>query len=119
MRKFFKKRWLIVLIVIIIIGFFAYKQLTVTGAKKNNSYKVKRQTLKEFLSLSGDIDAEEKTTAKFQTSGLLTWVGVKEGDYVKKYQGLASLDRRELEKNLKKCRIFTFRKQFSLLKVKE
>lgn len=102
MKKFLKKRWLIVLIVIIIIGFFAYKQLTAEGGKKNNSYKIKRQTLKEFLSLSGDIDAEEKATAKFQTSGLLTWVGVKEGDYVKKYQGIASLDKRELEKNLKK-----------------
>ena len=52
--------------------------------------------------MSGEINAEEKATAKFQTSGMLTWVGVKEGDYVKKYQALASLDKRELEKNLKK-----------------
>lgn len=67
---------------------------------KQNSYSVKRQDLKEVLSLSGEIDAKEKADIKFQTSGLLTWVGVKEGDYVKKYQAIASLDKRELQNNL-------------------
>lgn len=67
-----------------------------------NSYTVKRQTLTEVLSLSGDIDAEEKVSLRFQTSGLLSWVGVKEGDYVKKYQVLASLDKRELQNSMSK-----------------
>lgn len=74
------------------------------NAKKNeaNKYTVKRETLIEVLSLSGEIDAEEKVSLRFQTSGLLAWVGVKEGDYVKKYQSLASLDKRELQNNLSK-----------------
>ena len=75
-----------------------------TNSKRSeaNKYTVKRETLTETLSLSGEIDAEEKVSLRFQTSGLLAWVGVKEGDYVKKYQSLASLDKRELQNNLSK-----------------
>lgn len=68
--------------------------------KEANTYTVKRQTLTEMISLSGEIDAKEKAELKFQTSGLLTWVGVKEGDTVKKYQAIASLDKRELQNSL-------------------
>ena len=68
--------------------------------RKANSYVVKREDLIETLSLSGEIDAKEKADVKFQTSGLLAWVGVEEGDYVKKYQVLASLDKRELQNSM-------------------
>lgn len=67
---------------------------------KMKTYQVSRKDLTESLTLSGEIDAEEKADLKFQTSGLLTWVGVKEGDTVKKYQAIASLDKRELTNNL-------------------
>ena len=68
--------------------------------REENTYTVKREDLVETLSLSGEIDAKEKADVKFQTSGLLSWVGVKEGDYVKKYQSLASLDKRELQNSM-------------------
>lgn len=67
---------------------------------KMKTYQVSRKDLTESLTLSGEIDAEEKADLKFQTSGLLTWVGVKEGDSVKKYQAIASLDKRELTNSL-------------------
>ncbi len=69
-------------------------------AKEGKTYTVKKQDLTELLSLSGEIDAKQKADVKFQTSGLLTWVGVKEGDYVKKYQALAALDKRELQNSM-------------------
>lgn len=74
------------------------------NAKKNKAglYTVKRQNLTEVLSLAGEIEAQEKASLRFQTSGLLTWVGVKEGDYVKKYQALASLDKRDLQNSMGK-----------------
>lgn len=53
-----------------------------------------------IISASGKIQAHNVTNLSFQTSGLLAWVGVKEGDQVKKWQGIASLDKRELEKRL-------------------
>lgn len=70
--------------------------------KKEETAQVERTTLEEKLTISGIIDAEEKATLRFQTGGKLTWVGVKEGDFVKKYQGIASLDQREMKKKLDK-----------------
>ncbi len=103
MIKFIKKRWYLLIVIIAIAGFFLYRQTIVKSQlEKEKTYVVKKETLKDTLSLSGEIEAEEKATLKFQTSGMLAGVGVKEGDYVKKYQWIASLDKNELEKNLKK-----------------
>ncbi len=103
MIKFFKKRWYLILIVILIASFVFYKKSTATASKnKVDSYTIKRENLKEVLTLSGEIDASEKASLKFQTSGRLAWVGVKEGDYVKKYQTLASLDQRDVKNRMQK-----------------
>src|SRR3990167_2084606 len=59
--------------------------------KPKETYTVKRQALKETATFSGEVDADEKVKLKFQTAGRLAWVGVKEGDIVKPYQGIASL----------------------------
>ena len=102
--NFLKKRWYIVLGVIIVLAiiFIRNQSTPVNKEKKPETYKIKKETLKETLSLSGEIDAEEKVSLKFQTSGRLAWVGVKEGDYVKKYQVIASLDQRDLKNRLQK-----------------
>lgn len=60
------------------------------------------QDIKNEIILAGQVDAEKIATLKFQASGRLTWVGVKIGDRVKKGQALATLDKRELKKNLEK-----------------
>jgi len=80
--------------------FFARQSTSKATAKKENGYTLKRQDLKEYLSLSGEIDAEERTVLRFQSAGRLNWVGVKEGDYVRKYQAIASLDQRDLKNKL-------------------
>ncbi|MBI5123783.1 efflux RND transporter periplasmic adaptor subunit [Candidatus Roizmanbacteria bacterium] len=101
MINFLKKRWYLVLVTVLVLGFlffkFASKPKTI-----EKSYKVKMTNLKEELSFSGQIDALEKVTLRFQTSGRLAWVGVSEGDYVKKYQSIASLDQRDVKKTLEK-----------------
>jgi macrolide-specific efflux system membrane fusion protein len=103
MLNLLKKRWYIAVIILFVIGFIFYQQVVLTKGEKEIPYKIKRQTLKEELSLSGKIDAAEKVTLRFQTSGRLSWVGVKEGDFVKKYQTMATLDQREMQKNLEKA----------------
>lgn len=106
MITFFKKRIFLVFgfILLLVIGAYTYQRIVNSSEmiKGEKSYVVRRQLIKDTLSLSGEIDADEKATLKFQTSGMLAWVGVKEGDLVKKYQVLASLDQRELQQNLKK-----------------
>lgn len=105
--KFFsrllKKRWYIFLILLIAAGIFLYrKNQSEAQVKKQDKYTVKRQSLKEAVSFSGEIDAEQKATLRFQSSGKLTWIGVKEGDYVQKNQLLAYLDQREVQKKFQK-----------------
>jgi len=77
-----------------------------TGAfqatKKQTQYTVTRVNLQQTLTLSGKIEAEEKALLHFQTSGRLAWVGVKVGDKVSAYQTIASLDQRDVQKNLEK-----------------
>lgn len=101
--RLIKKRWYLIIALIAVVGFLFYRvNINSSIDKKKTTYQVKRQTLTESLSLSGKIDAEEKATLRFQTSGRLSWVGVKVGDYVKKYQGVAALDQREVKKTLDK-----------------
>ncbi|MFH1827258.1 MAG: efflux RND transporter periplasmic adaptor subunit [bacterium] len=100
--KYIKRNWIVVLALVFILGFGVYKQQASAKADAQATYTVKRQDLKESLSFSGDLNSEEKVTLRFQTSGRLNWVGVKEGDYVKRFQTVATLDQRELKKKLNK-----------------
>jgi len=71
-------------------------------AAQYETAKVKKEEIAKTVSASGEIMAERQATLRFQTSAQLIWVGVKEGDKVKKWQAIASLDVREVEKNIKK-----------------
>lgn len=103
MLGFLKKRWYLVLILIIGVGIYLNQQHTAQAKmEKEATYVVERQNMKDILSLAGEINADEHVVLRFQTSGRLAWVGVKEGDMVKKYQTLASLDQRDLKKRLQK-----------------
>lgn len=105
-----KKRLIIFTGIVICIGVIVYMvigrkpDLVSAGpdGKIPEKYIVKRGTLRETFILSGKLDAQEKVSLIFQTGGRLSWVGVKEGDAVKKYQGIASLDVRQLQKDLQK-----------------
>jgi len=105
---FLTKRWYIVLLVVAGIGIYFYQANSAQAKKiQESTYTVKRRDIKETLSLAGDIRAEEHMVLRFQTSGRLAWVGVKEGDIVKKYQTIATLDQREVKKKLEKS-LFTY-----------
>lgn len=54
------------------------------------------------LTASGSIVADRNTDLSFQTGGRLVWVGVAKGDRVKKWQGIASLDQRTIQKTIEK-----------------
>lgn len=100
-RKLSRTRKILLLTVIVVVAIIIYgnlnkKKVVVLTAS------VKRGNLKQVLTIPGTMDAEEKAVLKFQTSGRLAWVGVKEGNYVKKYQSIASLDQTDLKKTLQK-----------------
>lgn len=68
------------------------------------------QSIKDTLSVSGSVDAKDKATIPYGT-GLISWVGAKEDQPVKKWQALAKMDTRTLEKQLQQD-LNNFNKQF-------
>jgi membrane fusion protein, multidrug efflux system len=98
-------KFILIFLVIITAVFVLYiyqNQTKISQKEKLSAYIAKLLDLKQSLTLSGKIQADEKASLKFQTSGRLSWVGVKEGDIVKKWQALASLDQRDVKKALEK-----------------
>lgn len=94
MVGFVKRRWFLVVLtagVAVFAGWYFF--LRVDTSK---GYLIKKQDVTETLTLSGEIDAAEKSTMVFQTAGKLAFVKVKEGDEVKKGQLLAGLDTGDL-----------------------
>ncbi|MEK7526117.1 MAG: efflux RND transporter periplasmic adaptor subunit [Patescibacteria group bacterium] len=94
MFKFVKtKKFLILATIIIAVlggGFLIYKKNT----KETNRQKfaVKEGEVEEELILSGTIWADEYVKLNFPIAGKISWVGVKEGQEVKKGQALMKLD---------------------------
>lgn len=112
MKKLLKSKLLWIIIILVVVGITIGSSTAKTNKAKNaktTTYTVTKQTVKETLSIAGTVEAEETATLRFQSSGLLAWVGVKEGDSVQKYQAIASLDQEELQKTLQKY-LYTYDK---------
>lgn len=79
---------------------YTKKQQAAEIASTAQTTVVKRTIFTKTVTSSGKTKAMRAVELKFQTSGKLTWVGVKEGDHVKAHQAIAKLDAREVQKNL-------------------
>lgn len=100
-----KRVGLIVLVIVVLLGsglWFARSRRTTTSLTIE-THAVERQDFAKTVSSSGKTSAAKSVELKFQTSGKLAWVGVKEGDTVTAYQAIAGMDVREVRKNLEKA----------------
>ena len=95
-----RKIFLASLIFLFLLGFFGFRFFAAKKQPKIQTTTVKRKDIGLVISASGEIKSEEEATLRFQTSGQLAWVGVKKGDKVKKWQAVASINIKELEKTL-------------------
>jgi len=102
MQKLKTKEIIIVLSFVFLAGILGWIQFWPQEQKPLIKSAQSEEEETEPLVLPGKITAEKSVDLKFATSGKLVWVGVKVGDRVKRGQAIASLDRRELEKRLKK-----------------
>lgn len=91
-----RKLWL-VLAVLAVLTFFYIKGKKGT---EYTPYTVASRDIVESLSLSGKVEATSSATLRFLTGGYVTYLGAKEGDTIKKWQTLATLDSRQLQKVL-------------------
>ncbi|OGM20354.1 hypothetical protein A2863_04440 [Candidatus Woesebacteria bacterium RIFCSPHIGHO2_01_FULL_38_9b] len=91
-RLFKSRRRIIILLIILVAGIVGYRYFT---SKRNGEVKtsrVYRGSVREELILSGEIIASEHANLNFLYSGELDYVGVVEGQEVKKGDVLAKLD---------------------------
>jgi len=84
-----------IFILAILGGWYFYGQ---NNKVEYEEYSVSRQTVKDTLELSGKVKALNSASLRFLAGGLLTYLGPKEGESVKKWQTLASVDSRGLQK---------------------
>ncbi len=106
----------LLILLLIPLAFFAIRQVKAAQNTKQEKYPItatynpqKEQiatadlrTINQSIQLVGKIQAANFAKLSFQTSGQLTWLGVKIGDRVKKGQAIASLDRAQLQKQFQK-----------------
>lgn len=107
MKLFKSKRSILIIVALILLAGFFFIRLNKKSPqgpdlKKAQPVQVKKGNIAKTLIFAGKIDAENFAVLHFQASGQLAWLGVKEGDLVKKWQAVASLDRESLKKSLEK-----------------
>lgn len=103
MKKFIlKKKKIILVLLFIAIAILAGKYFLIDSKKTPQSFAVvKRGDIKEELTLSGKINADDHAILRFETAGRLNWVGVKSGDWIEKGQTIATLEKETLEATLR------------------
>lgn len=95
-----KKFWWIALIAVLGAGgLWWFRQ---SRQEKFREFTVTRQQMTVTLTASGSVVADRNANLSFQTGGRLSWLGFEKGDRVKKWQAIAALDQRTLQKTIEK-----------------
>jgi len=94
-----KNKWKIIILVVAL-SVLISRNLFASDSDELVTQKVVRQNLVSTISASGFIKGKNQATLHFQTPGKIAWVGVSQGDEVKKWQSLAKLDTVQLNANV-------------------
>lgn len=92
----FRGKKAIAIAVIILISYF-FLNRGAADLDKITTSQVSRGDIKSQVLASGSVLSKNSTTLHFAVSGKVVWVAVKEGDYVKRGQATASLDKERYE----------------------
>ena len=94
------KKWLIlgILVVLIIGGGYYYRKQVTKPVIQTATPEVR--DIVQSLDVSGNINAHESATLRFAAASKLTWLPIKEGDTVKKFQAIAAVDSRQMQKQM-------------------
>jgi RND family efflux transporter MFP subunit len=110
----------IVLIVVILVCIFLIKPFGLFKSAPDNTYRIEnvvQNDLTSTLNVSGLVEADNQATMSFLSSGRVSFVGFKEGDLVKKWQVIASLDNTESRQSVSRAEASLHSTQAALDKV--
>lgn len=99
----FRKRWKLIIPLIgilIVIGIIVWRRQQ--PAEQLNFISPERGELTKTLEVSGAITAKQYAKLRFAAGGKVVYLGAQEGDAVKKWQTIATIDQRSLQKSLQK-----------------
>jgi RND family efflux transporter MFP subunit len=96
-----KKRTAIIAVIILLTLFI----LRPKAPKPVPTTTIKRGNITQTVSTSGTIFAKNSVDLNFLAGGKLAYLGIKEGDTVKQYQTIATLDQRTAQTNLENALI--------------
>lgn len=98
---FAKKRFKLILILVVLLG---AALLFFNNGKKDEEkltfVSPEKKDITASITISGRVDAKEKARLRFAAGGKVVFLGAKEGDVVKKWQTIATIDRAALQKQL-------------------
>lgn len=94
-----KKIFLVALIVLVVIGYLIWPK----NPKQILTENVSIKDVVKTVSVTGKIASDNNVNLSFQTSGTLDYLGVKLGNYVEKYQTIASLNKDDLWANFRQA----------------
>ena len=100
--EFIKKRYKLLLILLLIAGVSIF----LLNRRKQQAQPIQvfeqpqYRDLKQTLEVSGVVDAERSAKMRFAAGGKIVYLGAKEGEIVKKWQTIATIDQRDLQKRL-------------------
>lgn len=103
MLKFLRSKKFIVVAIVIVVILLGSKFFSDSKKTSQSTVVVERFDMKEELTLSGKIDADNHVVLRFEVAGRLNWIGVREGDLVKKGQAIATLEKEKLEASLRQA----------------
>lgn len=104
-KKFFsnkKWRWIAIALSLLIIISVIFWNRSRRQQGEFSEYQISCQDISQTLVLSGTLDAKERVYLNFLAGGKLVYLGAQEGDWVNKWQTIATVDYRDLQKNLEK-----------------
>jgi RND family efflux transporter MFP subunit len=101
-RTQLKKYWKLLLVFIVVIGggFLWYTNTQKAKEVTQTFVTPVRQDVVKTLEISGVVDAKKKARLRFLAGGKVVYVGAAEGEWVKRYQTVATIDRASLQKQL-------------------
>jgi RND family efflux transporter MFP subunit len=97
-----KRKWKIITVILIIGALFIAWQVNKKNATNNDLTfePVEKKDITKTLDVSGVVDAKERARLRFLAGGKLVYLGAQEGEWVKKWQTIASIDKAALQKQL-------------------
>ena len=116
-RIVFNKKFAIALVLFVVIYTVGNR-----GARNNKLIETQNAEvgdIKKTVTATGTVKSESEANLKFQTSGKIAYINVKQGDYVKKGQLVASLDTADLQKRFQQDLNTYFKERLDFEDVKD